>query len=406
MALKAKADIYIARLLMLSFVLPMQMQTVTLFAGCIYFIVRTVRDNDALSKRNYTYAALLGALYIAYLIAVPFTPAEFRHVSRTLIEYKLAFLALPVVAASVSVRKIQTIIQEFAWFVYGSLAISVIGNVAFIAKYLPSRFSGVNHVTYRIYFEDLTGIHPTYISMYLVLGISMLAVYGAGMNRVWKYSLFYLSLFFLLPLMAKSPLLALVGIFVHMAWQRRSQLARYKWIFIGVGVLTVASYLFVPFVSQRVNEMAGIGTSLKQNVDNNSIHERKMILAVDLATLKHYWAAGCGPGRLLYILKQHYLFYSVYYGRDVNAFDPHNEYFYHWISLGLPGIILLLTALIMHFVRAVRTRQYVYIYLLITLYLTFFTESVLATQHGLLLYAFFASLFFFNNSSSLNSERA
>lgn len=400
-----KADKYVARALMVSFILPMQLQTLVLFASCIYFVATSIRAKESPFKANYIQAVLLGALYIAYLVAVPFTPAAFQHVSRTLCEYKVSFLALPVALAAISRDKLKTIITELPWFAYAAVLITLAGNFAFVARYLPVRFTGVNHVTYRIFFEDTTGIHPTYISLYLVLAICILIVKGDFVNRKLKYGLFFLSLFLLLPLLAKSPLLALVLILGHVAWQRRGRLAQYKWLLLGTVAMVVASYLFVPFVSQRVNEMAGIGVSVQQNVANNSIHERKMILAVDISALKHYWLTGCGPGRLLYLLKQRYFFYSLYYGRDVNAFDPHNEYFYHWISLGIAGIGLLLLALIMHIARAIHTRQYVYMYLLLSLCLTFFTESLLATQHGLLLYAFFTSLLFFNKSEQGSFKR-
>ncbi len=399
-------DKYAARLLMLSFFLPMQVQVVALFLSSAYFIFRTFEDNEKTPVRNYGLALMIGSLYLLYLVGIPFTPSNYRHVTQTLCEYKLSYLLLPIVYAAISSEKIKVIIKELKWFVYCSLGICLIANGWFIMKFAfaPEGFHGVNHVTYRIFFEDLTGIHPTYISMYLVFGIGVLLMRSIEMNRTLKYILFYSSLAFLLPLLAKSPLIALVLMFLHMAWLRRKRLGQYKWIFFGVVAMMVLSYLFVPFVSQRVNEMAGIGTSLKENVTDNSIHERKMILAVDLGMVKRYWVTGCGPGRLLYLLKQKYFFYSLYYGRDVNSFDPHNEYFYQWISFGLAGIGLFLLALGMHIFRAIRNRDNLYIYLLLVLGITFFTESVLATQHGLLFYAFFSSLLFFCKQKAEQTE--
>lgn len=406
MADRTLIDKYAARLLMLSFFLPMQAQVIALLLPSVWFIFRTFQDKERTSVSNYKHALGLGALYVLYLAAIPFTPAAYRHISQTLCEYKLSYLLLPLLYAAISPQKIKAILGELAWFVYFSVGICIIANGWFVAKYAlsPTGFQGVNHVTYRIFFEELTGIHPTYISMYLVLGIGILLVRGAAISRPVKFVLFYLLLAFLLPLLAKSPLIALVLMFIHTAWLRRKTLGQYKWLFIGAVGMMVLSYLFVPFVSQRVNEMAGIGTSLKENVTDNSIHERKMILSVDLDMVKRYGLTGCGPGRLLYLLKQKYFFYSLYYSRDVNAFDPHNEYFYHWISLGLAGIILFLSALIMHFLRALKNKDNLYIYMLLILCITFLTESVLATQHGLLFYAFFSSLLYFSKQKAGKTE--
>ncbi len=391
-------DKYAARLLMVSFFLPMQPQVLVLFGMCAYFIFSTFKSGQRLPITNYITAICLGALYLLYLIAVPLTPTAYRSVTQTLCEYKMSYLLLPLVFASISVAKIRVILNELVYFIYGSIFICIVGNVWFVVKYAlaPEGFRGVNHVTYRIFFEDLTGIHPTYISMYLVFGIAVLLVRGQKMNRTVKYIMFYTMLAFLLPLLAKSPLIAMVIMFAHVAWLRRKALARYKWTFVGVLSLMVLSYVFVPFVSQRVNEMAGIGTSLKQNVTDNSIHERKMIVSVDWSMVKQYWLTGCSPGRLLHLLKTRYCFYSLYYERDVNSFDPHNEYFYQWISFGLIGIILFAGALAWYFMKAIRTQDYLFVYLLLVFAITFFTESVLATQHGILLYSFFTALLFFN----------
>jgi hypothetical protein len=403
---KTLIDKYVARLLMLSFFLPMQPQVVALLISSAWFIFRTFQDKQQTPIGNYLLALCIGGLYFLYLIAIPFTPENYRHVTLTLCEYKQSYVLLPLLYAAVSPQKIRVIINELAWFVYFSVGIGIIANGWFIIKYAssPSWFHGVNHVTYRIFFEDLTGIHPTYISMYLVLAIGILLLKADKMNRKFKYVLFYVALAFLLPLLAKSPLIALVLMFIHTAWIRRKKLGQYKWLFIGVLAMITLSYVFVPFVSQRVNEMAGIGASLKENVTDNSIHERKMIFTVDVDMVKRYWTTGCGPGRLLYLLKQKYFFYSLYYKRDVKAFDPHNEYFYQWISFGVAGIGFFLFGLGMHFFSALKNRDNLYIYLLLVLDITFFTESVLATQHGLLFYAFFSSLLFFDKQKPSGIE--
>lgn len=388
-------DKNIARLLMVSFFLPMQVQVLALFAGLVYFVFRSFSGGHRPSLTSLLPGVALGSLYLLYLGAPFFTPGAYRFIARTFCEYKVSYLLLPVSFALISPRYISLIIGGLLYFVYAAVGISIIANVWFLIYYSVHGWHEVNHVTYRIFFEEITSQHPTYISMYLVFGIGVLFLQGRSIGRRLKYALFYLSLLLLLPLLAKSPLLALGIILCHMAWLRRQRLADYKWLFFGAVALMMLSYFFIPFVSQRVNEMAGLGTSLRQNVTDNSIHERKMILAVDLGMLKHYWLTGCGPGRLRHLLDVRYLFYSVYYGRNVNSFDPHNEYFFQWFSFGLAGILVFSATLLTQFFIAIKRRQYLYIYLLLTLCITFFTESVLATQHGLLLYSFFSSLLFF-----------
>jgi O-antigen ligase len=159
---------------------------------------------------------------------------------------------------------------------------------------------------------------------------------------------------------------------------------------------------FIPFIRQRIGEMAGLSGKVQGSVTDNSIYVRKMIWSVDSGMLQHYWLTGCGPGRLMHLLKMRYFFHSVYYGYNVSAYDPHNEYFYNWLSFGLAGLLVLLALLIAYAVKALRQSNQLAVYLLLTLAITFFTESVLTTQHGLLFFTFFCNMYFFNRNNTGN----
>ena len=398
----ATIDKFVARLMMVSFFVPMQFQPVAVFATALYFIVSTLIAKQTINKQHIAWAFLLGSSYLLYLFAIPLTPPRFASTIHMLVEYRMSYLLLPIVFSLISQEKLRLIYNELAWFVYALIAVCVAANAAFAIKYLtlPTGFKGVTHVTYRIYFEEFCGHHPTYVSMYLVLAAGFLLVIGDQMNRAIKYLLFYVILALLLPLMAKSPLIALVAVFAHQAWVRRKTLLRYKWVFGGMLLVMIASYVFVPFVSQRLQEAVHFsGTSSNGNFAGNSVHERKMILGVDTDMLRHYWLTGVGPARLMTELKIHYFFHSLYYGRYVNFFDPHNEYLYQWLSFGLLGIVLFVTTLLTHLATSIKSRDYLYLYLLFIVFFTFFTESILTTQHGLIFFSFFASLFFFARKS-------
>jgi hypothetical protein len=56
---------------------------------------------------------------------------------------------------------------------------------------------------------------------------------------------------------------------------------------------------------------------------------------------------------------------------------------------------MLVLVLVVHFRKAIVSADKIYLYLLITIAITFFTESLLARQQGVLFYSIFTSLFFF-----------
>ena len=395
---KTTIDKIIARIMMVSFFLPMKWQPMVVISTSVYFVICSLYTSRSISRQNLLWALFLGAGYLLYLGAILFTPHEFARVANKYLEYRLSYIVFPVIFALVSKDYLDTIFNELRYFVYAAVVMCIATNAAFVYKYavLPTGFHGVTHVAYREGFEKICGLHPTYMTMYMVFSAGFLLVQGNAINKFLKYSLFYALLAFILPLLAKSPIIAMAVMLLHQLWLRRGSLLQYKWLFAGMLAVLVASYLFVPFVSQRVQEMAGLsGGAMKGNVTDNSIYVRKLIWTVDTNMLRHYWLAGCGPGRLMYLLHVRYLFYSLQYGYDISALDPHNEYFYQWISFGLSGILVLLSALFMHFCTAIKHSNFLYLYLMLILSITFFTESVLAWQQGIIFYSFFSGLFFF-----------
>ena len=397
MQLPQQTDKYAARVLMISFFLPMQLQAVVVIAMSLYFVARTFTDRQNISAAGLGWALALGALYLLYVAGAPFVPKTYSDGAWQLCGNRLTYFLFPFVFAMITPGRRAIIFNELLYFVYTCFLVTLVANMWFMIGHLisPTGFQGVNHVTYRIFFEQFTGLHPTYISMYLSFSLCILMLHGGRLGRMIKYGLFYVTLVFLISFLAKSPLIAMALIFLHYAWLKRAALLRYKWLFAGtIGVL-IGAYTFIPFIGQRINEMTGISRPAGGRFTDNSINVRTMILSVDADMLKHYWLTGAGPHRMMHLLHVQYLFQSIAHGYNVDFYDPHNEYFYDWLSLGIAAVILLAAAFVIHFSAAIRRRQYIYLYLMLILFITFFTESVLTRQQGVIFYSVFTSLFFF-----------
>ncbi len=395
-------DVYAARLLMFSFFLPEKLQSfVTILVG-VYFVFRSFRAKFSVPRSNYLWAALLGSLYFLYLFSIPFTPPEYKHFLSLLCERKLSLLLLPLVFALTGQPFRLAIINELRFFVYGCLVSCMVGNADFVYHSWLAHDSihALSHVRYRIIFESCTGIHPTYMGVFLGFSICITLLSTAFVGRrgqVMQYAIVYVLLVLLLALLAKSPIIALIFIGGHYAYRRRQALLRYKMALAGFFASVIAACFFIPFIGQRLREVlqfAGIGKS--GNVADNSVYVRKLLWTVDTDLIKQYWLTGVGAGRLLHILRERYFFYSIANHFPVGYFDPHNEYFSEWLSFGLLGIAVFVTMLTVHFVRAIRMRHYLYLYMLIILYITFSTETLLSRQEGVLFYSVFTSLFFFS----------
>lgn len=395
-------DQFAAKLLAVSFFLPMKWQVLVTIGLCVYFVFRSLLSKQFPPAGNYLWALFLGSGFVLYLLAVPLTPPEWRKTVLHIVERKESLLLLPLAFAIMAPGFKTLIAGELLYFVVACVISCIAGNADYFYHYffVNGGLHEFSHVRYRIIFESFTGIHPTYMGLYLCF--SMCILLGADFadtlrGKIIKYVVIYLLLIFLLSLLAKSPLIALIIIFIHYGWVRRKELLRYKWTIAGLMGTVAATSYFIPFFRQRLAEIFVLAGGEKGgNVTGNSVSTRKLIWEMDTDLIRHNWLTGIGPGRLLRALEEKYFFFSLSHGYNVGHYDPHNQYFSEWISFGVSGIVLLAAIIVVQFVKAVRQKNYLYLYLLILLSITFFTETFLSRQQGVLFYAVFTSLFFFS----------
>jgi len=401
---------FAARLLLVSFFLPAKVQVVATMAVSMYFVICTLVSKQAVTRSNYLLALIIGSCYLLYVCSIPFTPQEYKPFLLILCERGASYLLMPFVFALMAPGYRKLLMDELMYFVYACFISCVVGNAGFICHYyfVDGGVHQLSHVAYRGFIEDMTGLHPTYMGMYLCFSICITLLFSSFPGRrsvILKYTLIYLLLVFLLSLLAKSALIALAIIFVHFIYLRRRRLYRHKILLAGILAAVAAACFFIPFVSQRVAEIFSyFGVGKPGTTADNSIYVRKLIWDVDTGLLKPNWLTGVGPGRMLHMLHERYFFYSLANQFYVGYYDPHNEYFSMWLSFGVTGIVLFVATLAVHFVKAIRAKNYLYGYLLIILCTTFFTETVLSRQQGVLFYAVFTSLFFFASLEQLQKD--
>jgi O-antigen ligase len=397
-------DKYIARIMMVTLFLPMKWQVYVAIVTCVYFVARSLAGRQFPPKKDYISALFLGSGFLLYLFSVPLTPPEYRNAVWHWCEREESLILIPFAFALIAQEFKAVITGELVYFVIACFIACVAGNADYFYHYflVNTELHQLSHVRYRIIFESFTGIHPTYMSVYLCFAICILATDKAGSSvplrtALPKYMLLYILLVFLLSLLAKSPLIALGIIAIHYGYVHRRVLYRYKWTMAGVAGVVAATGFFIPFFRQRIGELSQLfGNTGSGNAISNSLYARKMIVNIDTELLRRNWLTGVGPGRMLQALQEKYFFYSIANNMNVGQYDPHNQYFALWLSFGILGPVVLLAILATHFIRAIKLNNNLYLYLLILLFVTFFTETFLSRQQGVLFYSIFTSLFFFS----------
>ncbi|MGV3557206.1 O-antigen ligase family protein [Larkinella arboricola] len=392
-------DKYLARLVMICFFLPNRVQIFILMGVFVYW---AVRDNFSVKQKHfrpYGGALLLGSIYLLYALYVPFTEPAYRSDVLFDLEQKASLLAGPLAFLLMQPQTRKIIAGELIYFVYACFISCLVGNVFYLYEYGWHVSSPDAHIQYRLYFEKITGMHPTYMGIYLCFASAILLLSQKHRHQFkgWKLGAVQFPLFlFLMALMPKAPVIALFVILCYYAWINR---ARKQKIVPVLAVLLISlsiAFLSIPFSSQRVGEFSAVlDAKPNDNPMDNSVQMRQVILSVDLDVLAQNWLVGLGPGGVDPALKVKYEEYARRLNVPLEAFDTHNEYLNQWLSFGLVGIALFILVLGVQLANAVRRRDHLYAILLMIFIVTFFTENVWSQQKGITFYSFFTSLFFF-----------
>jgi O-antigen ligase len=394
-------DHRLAGLLMVSFLLPIRLQVFIILPIMAFWTVRdALLRKEKITSSEWKAASFFALLYILYLVWLPITPKEQRSILFHFLEQKAALLLLPFVFITLRQETKKIIVQKLPVFVLATLASVIMGNVLYLLKAGGEHVAG--HVAYRNYFEFATSVHPTYMGMYLCFSIAWLLLHDNWQRRLRSWVIVVVYTFFitaLLALMPKAPVVALacmVFVFSMLHWKQKNDITPLS---VAIIIAILISVLLIPFTSQRIAELTALVTSNPALAEENSVSMRWIIWDTDLKLLKDNWLFGLGPAGLETMLGLQYYMYSLLLQFPMGIYNTHNEYLNHWLSFGILGLIILLSVLVIQFIKAIKSCHELYLYFLIIITITFFTENVLSRQHGVLFYAFFAMLFYFHKSS-------
>jgi O-antigen ligase len=403
-----KIDTAIARLLMISFFLPGLAQEIALSIAVLYFLVRSFKSTDKFPKQNLFMAVVLGGSYILYLCCLPTTHDADRGELFQQIAHRSSLLLLPLSMAMIHPKFIKVICDELMYFSFACLLLCAVGNIAFVCYYLQMHHAiALSHPIYRQYLEHVTGIHPTYLAMFLCFSIAVVLIDAKETFRAHplaKTVVLYLLFLFDFSMLAKAPFIALIIVITHFIITQRKRANAIKPLLLSLLGTIATAVLFVPFFSQRLAEVSQFLRGRNSMIDN-SMYERQLIWNVDKKLWQQYWATGIGPGKLRGALNDYYAHYFTEMHLEPRYFDCHSEFLTQWISFGLAGIVVFVAILLLHFIKAIKRGNTLYLYLLLIMTVTFFTETVLARQWGVLFYSTLTSLFFFSNNKQQFTQR-
>ena len=246
-------------------------------------------------------------------------------------------------------------------------------------------------------------LHPSYLSMYILLSVVIL-LFGFFKNT-WKKDksipvliLIIWFWLFIILLQSKAGILIASFIFLVFAVILLVVYKKYLQIIIPLMIIVGSYYCVNHFVFTSGNSRIERATNsiLNTKIDTSTVESNQARILVWKASaeiIKRNYLYGVGTGDIKDELDKMYIKMNMtgIYKEHLNA---HNQYLQSALGLGILGIIIIILMFLLPFIYSIKEKNYLYTFFLIIVGLNLFVESMFETQAGVMFYAFFNVLFF------------
>ena len=260
----------------------------------------------------------------------------------------------------------------------------------------------LGYFTYEILAANI-GIQPIYLSLYMVFAFFAviwdffldpkigLTKSGKWMARVWGFH-FYMMVILLSSRMELLVLLfiSFLGLAYYQGLKAKSWFSAIFKILV-LGSFTIFLLGLFPVNKARYEEMVDINKDYTQTKwGGRSIRIHKWMNTLEL--ISEHPILGTGVGDMQDELQKVYKrnkFDIAYNYR----FNPHDQYLQTWAASGMFGLLILLLIYFVSLKYAIDSKNKLYIALVLLLFLSMITESMLERQKGLVFFSFFLLFF-------------
>jgi O-antigen ligase len=241
-------------------------------------------------------------------------------------------------------------------------------------------------------FETISGIHPTYYSLFALFAACILIEYAASLQRSLRILVIIsVVLLFVFVIFIAVRIAVITGFAFLAIWMIKSKLNfNKKIIFVLGGLVTMTALVFlIPSVRNRFSEI--LSWKNETAIKGNTISQRVMIINCSAKVFGKNFLVGTGSRYFQEKLNKCYAAAECS-NCDKQSFNPHNQYLSIGINYGIFFMIFFLIFLFMIFRKALKVP--VGIYFTVAVILFFFSESMLERQMGVYFFGLMALLFY------------
>lgn len=303
------------------------------------------------------------------------------------------------IATSVITCLICLVAACYKNFLEGYSLISIIKG--FQGEIEPYRYRYFNYwyFTYDFLTSPL-GIQPMYLALFLGFSICLCIYFLIRSEKIksvyekWFYYFSTLLILLVIMLLSVRILLVALGIFFFL-FVAYLILIKKKYVIsiIIIALMASLSYLVMylnPITKQRIVESINLSQTdyKKDNWGGRAFRIEKWRNSLMIINKNLIFGVGSGDGQDH--LNAMYLENNFVEGIGYNS---HNEYLKITLELGLIGLILFLSILLIPVKLSFKIGSYLFIFFILLISIFFITENVLSRRMGIVFYAFFNSLF-------------
>ena len=238
-------------------------------------------------------------------------------------------------------------------------------------------------------------IHPIYASLFICISLIFSIRINKYINTKGLKNLFYISNLFLLLMlfmMMRKGAIILMLIILLAYFIRKGNIKKIFLFIALVSILFIISMTIAP-VRNRFLELFTFFIDGTNTAGSTSI--RLKIYECSLKSVMENPVLGYGIGDVLNVLTECYSdFPNIFKGTKYNT---HNQYFGALMSSGILGLVSLLTILAYNFKLAYKSKNIIYLFIVILFFGNMIFENILDRQNGIILFSFFINYFAFSS---------
>ena len=285
-----------------------------------------------------------------------------------------------------------------------------INNLSDIGAISIEKSNEIKVRRFRNFILDLVDSHFTYQGLWISFAFFVLVKEAYEMFQVNKIRSVVLLIFscilitWLLFISARMPFFSIMVVcFITAIFFYNIKLKMYL-VLLGVGLfISISGYFLITPIKVRVDELIttkfNLPTTGKDIQNYNSVNVRNGIYYCAYDVSKKYFLTGVGIGdaqEILNLCYQNKIKAQIYTWRNYNT---HNEYFNFMVCTGVFGLFAYLYSIFIQLKISIQSKHIVQFYFVSIIILISLTENILSRSDGVMFYAFFGSLFLFNQKN-------